>query len=297
MLVLFSSHLHNRVEKKKKMASSSNSTNNDDLKIRATRLALYLHGANEKMNLHFGPLGHPCLGLHFGFGDKELERLQNTIKRHGRQDQFDNLTIPVDVLLRTLSFIPHHSDPRFATSTTLLPTTTSAASASASSTTTTCNNNTLQRLACISSTILYTIMENKCISGSSNSIPKSSVERARALEQTVKEKEKAEQEKQKLLRQQEIDRINEERQRDYSHHRSHGGNADDYEGLPPIEDLDRGIDDRLLDREILLSVMEELIPERCLLDSLDDTLDKKKKKPQKESSTIKKGMNLWGKKI
>ena len=74
------------------------------------RLVTYVTSAKARMAENFST--HPCLGLHCGFGQKETDKLVAAVARHGRQDQFDALAVPLEVLLRTLSFIPSERDPR-----------------------------------------------------------------------------------------------------------------------------------------------------------------------------------------
>ena len=116
--------------------------------MRLVRLTLYTHRGMAQLAANCSP--SPYLGLHAGFGATETVRLQGAMQRHGRADRFDELAVPVDVLLRTLSFIPNPTDPRVRARTMAgdpLPV------------------KALWRAAATSSTLLYTIMENKCILG------------------------------------------------------------------------------------------------------------------------------------
>ncbi len=234
--------------------------------LNLTRLKLYLATAKGRMSANFS--AYPCLGLHFGFGDSEIERLQKAVLRHERKDQFDNLTVPVDVLLRTLSFIPNERDPRLAQRTESTSTSTTSANEGAVAVAVdvqkerVMRQKTMLRVAATCSTLLYCITENRALlgySGSSKRVaPEEDIARAERTFQEFAQKRLEAQ-----LRQQEQQRLRLERDIEEEERRMQRGTEyyDRHcEGLPPrkqmITNVEKVIErgDVVLDRLVDLSL-------------------------------------------
>lgn len=118
-------------------------------KLKLVRFGIYLGSLTDKYHDVF--TSNQFMGLHANLGDKEIGRLQDAMRRHGREDQFDNINIPVDVLLRTLTFMPNRFDPRLTKLTTPVEQSMAA--------------KTLERMCCVNSTLLFTIAENRNLLG------------------------------------------------------------------------------------------------------------------------------------
>ena len=285
------------------------------------RLNLYVASAKKKMDENFE--ANPCLGLHFGFGDKEIGRLQAAIERHGRQDQFDNMSVPVDVLLRTLSFIPNPRDPRIKfnlekkqdeqVQLQLQQKTDKDQDLPLASIEQEKKNieddaqhqdfiqKTMFRLASTCSTIMYCICENKCVLGSKTPpesdlrVAQQNINRHRLLEasqkQNVAKREKS------LLEKRRLDKLSDERavmERARREVRQHGidPTARDYEGLPlrlsldddALSDIGSGLRPILDSQRIMADISKEVNEARCLLEALDYDLDGKKNKKNKKGA-------------